>query len=248
MAVWTARFFGALSFVALGAFAYHFYGQWSPTLKAVARAPTVVAAPAGAATPVAPTPPVAPIPAAKRPVAEVKQAPKATVARGALPTPVSVPKRPVAEVKQAPKATVAQGALPGIESRSLAPAPERPIAEVKQAPKATVAKESLPGVESLSPAPAERAVTHTQATGTASAAAPVEFKQANDVLPPPPVRSRGVTHTRPGPAAAPAEPVQAAVIPTTTDAPAAPAKAASAACPEAVAVLGLCSANVKGGN
>jgi ribosomal protein L40E len=177
VAVSTARFFGALSLVGVGALAYHFYGQWAPTMKAVAAAPTVAAAPVG----------------------EWRAEPP--------PAPASAP---VAEVKQAPKAPVAQGSLPGVESRS--------------------------------PAPAKRTVTHTQSTSAPFSAVSSDFKQT----PPAAQSPRRVTHTRPGADAAPAEPVQAAVIPTTTDAPAAPAKAASAGCPEAVAVLDLCSANIKG--
>jgi ribosomal protein L40E len=167
IALGTTRFVGALSLVGLGALAYHFYGQWAPAMKAVAAAPAASAAGASA---------------------ERRAEPSA-------PLPAPAPKRPVAEVKQAPKATVAQ-----------------------------------------------RTITPTQSTSAASPVVSTGLKQT-----PPAAYSHGrITHTRPGPDAAPAEPVQAAVIPTTTDAPAAPAKAASAACPEAVAVLGLCSANVKG--
>jgi ribosomal protein L40E len=228
LALWTARFFGGLSLVALGAFAYHVYGQWPPTMKAVAAAPTVAA-------PVTPTPAVAIAAPPKR---------SATGASGERPAEPPTPKRSVAEVKQAPKATATKQGLPGVESRSPAPAvpaasaasaeqraeaptPKRSVADVKEAPKAALAN---------------RTITHTQSTGAASPVVSTEFKQA-----PPEALSHGrITHTRPGPDAVPVEPRQAAVIPTTTDAPAAPAKAASSACPEAAAVLGLCSANVKG--
>jgi hypothetical protein len=158
----------------------------------------------------------------------------------AAPTVAAAPLAPKVAAPPAPK--VSAPPAPKVGEPTPAPASQRRVTDVK--PKAAVAQGGLPGVESPAPAlPAKRTVTHTQDTSVGPAA-PAELKQTP---PPPAAVPRGrVTHTRPGPAAAPAEPVQAAVITTTVDAPAAPAKAASAACPEAVAVLGLCSATIKG--
>ena len=181
----TGRTLLALSLVALGALAYHFYGEWSPAAKAAAAA----AAPAAGASVAPRTEPPAPAPA---PVAAVPAEPiKPKVA----PAPASAPKRAAPEPKQVRRAS-------GVTHlRGAAPAP------------AIAAPE--PQEKTVTPAPPPAA-----APSSPPAAAPSYAR---------------VTHTRPGTAAPVVEATPAA----------SPKSAAAAACPETVAALGLCSANVK---
>src|SRR5688572_21576419 len=182
-AVLTGRALLALSLVALGALAYHFYGEWSPAAKAAAAA----AAPAAGASVAPRAEPPAPAPA---PVAAVPPEPlKPKVA----PAAASAPKR-------------------------AAPEPKRAAQEPKQARRAS-------------------AVTHLRGTAPAPAIAAPEPQEKTVAPAPPPAAEASharVTHTRPGTA-----------VPVVETTPPASPKSAASACPEAVAALGLCSANVK---
>ena len=190
----TVRGVLALSLVALGAVAYHFYGQWSTGARAAVAVPS-----AGASA----------VPRAEPPPAPVVAAPPAEpIKPKTVPVAVAAPKRPAPETKPAtPKRTAAS--VTHLRGSAPAPAPAPAL-----------------------PEPEEKTVLPASATAPSPApsAAPSHVR---------------VTHTRPGPAA-PAEqaaPVAPATIAAST--PAATSKPAASACPETVAVLGLCSTYVK---
>jgi len=151
------------------------------------------------------------------------QMPAAAGVTAPVPEPVVQAKPPLAETKQ-----------PVVETK-------QPVAETKQ----PVAETKRPLAQAQAPAaaPAKRArtITHTAVTAVAPApAAPVLQDKPPAVEAPsaaPMTRGR-VTHTRASAAVAPA----VAALPAAAQLPAAPG------CPEAVAALGLCTSNEKGGN
>jgi Double zinc ribbon len=157
------------------------------------------------------------------------------------------------------KPVVFEGKLPAaIANKPPAVQVAKPAAEVKRAPKSVAGPEKA------------IAQTNAGATTTAVVAAPVApAMQSKPVVqkkpvvvetaPPPPGVSRGrVTHTRAAPAAVAGkleEAGESAPVATETvagssaaAAPAARTAPAAGNCPPPVAVLGLCNANIKGGN
>ena len=192
-------------------------------------------------------------PSAKMPAAELQTKVAAPAVVGPLPavvvTETPKAKPAVAEAKRPPK--------------SSAPAAVRTEA-VQQAP-AAVEKRTVAGAATEA---ARKGVTHTKAGAVAAVAQPNQAPSAPEATAPAAPadpRSR-VTHTRGAPIAATVQPAEAASAPaaaasatpdpaatgasttSTSAVPAAPT-GGSASCPQAAAVLGLCSPNIqKGGS
>lgn len=186
----------------------------------------------------------------KLPAAQVqtKVAPAAAAVVGALPVVTEAPKaKPaVAETKRPPKATQARTA--SVAAPAVAQKP--PVTEAAAGPAREVA-----APPSAVPATVRKGVTHTRAASVAATAAPTQAPVTPTQAPITPKATAPaasadsgvhVTHTKTAPMAVTdtAEPTQAAGT-----APAPPLTGGNASCPQAAAVLGLCSSNTqKGGS
>jgi hypothetical protein len=160
------------------------------------------------------------------------QMPAAAGVTAPVPEPVVQAKPPVVETKP----SVVETKQPAVETKQPVAETKQPVAETKR----PLAQAQAPAA---APAKRTRTITHTAVTAVAPApAAPVLQDKPPAVEAPsaaPMTRGR-VTHTRAS-ALAPAAPaLPAAPQPAAAQAPAA------AGCPEAVAVLGLCTSNRKG--
>lgn len=159
-------------------------------------------------------------------------------------------KIPAAQVqtKVAPAAAAVIGPLPAVVVTET-PKAKPVVAETKRPPKSTQARTATVAAPAVAQKPA---VAETAAEPAREVAAPSS--------PVPATVRKGVTHTRAASAAA-AAPTQAvgtaqsnapaapASTPTSTSAAPAPLSGGSASCPQAAAVLGLCSPNTqKGGS